>query len=245
MNYKVSLRNVATGQVVEVDNHKSRMARMRKRIKAWSDLVERIEVKKSVRFVMIRLSYDTEGTLVEASDWEANHIRDYVKELKRRLGERLLAMAWVAEMQKRGVPHYHLYIMVFQGTRIPMPDEGMWPHGSSRIATGRSPYYLVSYLKTKDGEKVYQKIGFPKGMRIFSVWVRKGLTVDWNYTLFRWSALPGWLNEELCRWGFWFVNMFPRPMEGGGWQIELSEERRKLIDWPTRKMEFVSPWVVC
>jgi hypothetical protein len=102
--------------------------------------------------------------------------------LRARMGKRLLAYAWVAELQVRGVMHYHV-CMVYRGY-APMPDRSyhskdgrghwhsfkrMWWKGSSHTDLEvRSPYYMASYCK-----KAYQKdyLHFPLGAHAWAVWV--------------------------------------------------------------------------
>ncbi len=246
MTFQVELMHIGTGKRVKIDPAQACLSRMRRRITAWSEVIKEVEVSGPQRKVMICLSYDTEGTHHEEPyDWKPNHIRDYVKKLKKKLGDNLIAVGWVAEMQRRGTVHYHVYIIVRKGTRIPMPDElGMWPWGSSNIQTGRSPFYLVAYLKSKGGQKAYQKMGFPKGCRIFAVWVQKKLLRLWVWTRFRWSSLPAWLREELDVFGFALVGLFPKRNEGGGWILKIPIDRKEFFGWPQSIIEFHSPWVL-
>jgi hypothetical protein len=56
--------------------------------------------------------------------------------LKKLLGDKLLAYAWVAELEKRGVIHYHIMIVVppdlVIGDDLPYPDEAvLWRYGST------------------------------------------------------------------------------------------------------------------
>lgn len=240
MTFSVRMMNLTTGKFFDSDPEQARLARMRRRVVAWSDAVNELEIDgRRLRKVMITLTYKAAGV------WEANHIRDFMKAFKRRLGENLFCVAWVAEMQKRGVVHYHIYAIVLRGTRIPKPDEaGLWPYGSTRIETGRSAFYLIAYLKGSGKEKSHQKTGFPKGCRIFSVWFRKDVLRIWVLTKFRWSALPGWLRADLERFGFNLVGLHPKPKEGGGWVLGLPPDRQELLNWPMPFIEFTSPWVL-
>lgn len=240
MTFSVRMMDTQTGKVFDSNSDLARLARMRRRIKAWSEAIASLELdQRHIRKVMITLTYQP------GAEWQKNHIRDFVYALKRRLGDGLMAAAWVAEMQKRGAVHYHLFIIVKRGTRVPKPDEsGLWPWGTSNIQTGRSPYYLVAYLKGTGKDKAYQKMGFPKGCRIFSVWLNKSFFRVWVVTLFRWSALPTWLRQELEIFGFYFVGLHPKPKEGGGWSLFIPEDRRPYIRYNRPVMDFHSPWVL-
>jgi hypothetical protein len=145
-----------------LDVFKVRYNRMRKRIADW---VETVKSLSEYKFIMITLTY------APAYDWEANHIREFMLTLKKLLGKKLLAYAWVAEMQKRGVVHYHVMLVVPDGLIIgedlPYPDDaGLWRYGLTRVEVARSPFYLVKYLG-KEHQKDFSK--FPKGIRAFSV----------------------------------------------------------------------------
>ncbi len=163
--HEVILRNKHTGQYIYLKKREARLPKMRRRVFAWADTLKGyLNNIERYRKVMITLTYAGVG------DWQANDIRDYMKALKRKLGDNLIACAWVSELQKRGAVHYHVMLVCKRGTRIPKPDEsGMWKHGMSRIETAKTVFYLCSYLK-----KTYQKEGeFPKGMRMYSVWIAK------------------------------------------------------------------------
>lgn len=186
----VLIRNVKTGEYQEIDRNQSRLSRMRKRVFAWADALKPYLSSTRYRKVMITLTYARVG------DWRPNQIRNYNKALKRRLGSGLIGMAMVSELQERGAVHYHLELIVKKGTYIPKPDKsGMWRYGSSRIETAKTIYYICSYLK-----KEYQKTGeFPKGLRMFSVWISKDAINKMDMWRFRLSSLPSWLCEEISK----------------------------------------------
>lgn len=182
------LKNKVTGEEIKIDLKLARIRRMQRRIFAWADTIKEYLPNygkgSNYRKVMITLTYRTEF------DWRPNQIRNYMKELRRRLGDRLIAYAWVAELQERGAVHYHIELICAKGTRIPMPDKsGMWKHGHSRIETVRTIYYICSYMK-----KEYQKNGeFPLGCRMYSVWISKKAVTAFAYWEFRKSTLPKWM----------------------------------------------------
>lgn len=133
-----------------------------------------------------------------------------MKTLRKTVGESFLAYGWVAELQKRGAVHYHIYCAVTAKTIIPKPDSsGMWPYGMSRVETRKSPYYLLSYASKK-----HQKIGkFPKGMRMVHVWIKKGLLPTYERWLFDLSAYPNWLRDQLLPNSDSYVGNLPRDMQ--------------------------------
>lgn len=152
---------------------------------AWGQVVEimRDQLEKDgvgSRMLMIGLTYRAAG------DYRPGHLVAYLKSLKQMLGEKLLAFAWVAELQERGAVHYHLVLVVKKGTRIPLADKsGMWPHGSSSTMTVRSPYYLVKYT----GKKKQKDLAlYPKSCRLYAASIRL-LDPTWKNIYRAWSGL--------------------------------------------------------
>lgn len=155
-----------TGKAFIVDLFEHRLWLMRMRISAWANIVKVRRQDGDTRLVMITLTYRQVG------DYQPGHINTFMKNLKQRLGDRLMAFAWVCELQARGAVHYHVMLLVPKGTRIPKPDDaGMWSYGMSRIETARTPFYLVSYLG-----KEYQKdlSRLPKSARLYAASIRFG-----------------------------------------------------------------------
>jgi hypothetical protein len=163
-NRYVGLHNKVTHKGVIVDTFAVRMSLLKQRIFAWAEVMKRYATTHNTRMVMITLTYaNMEG-------YQAGHIRDYVKQMKRKLGEKLIGFAWISELQKRGALHYHLILVVNKGTHIPMPDKsGMWKHGMSKIETARTPFYLVTYTG-KEFQKDLSR--YPKGARLYTASVR-------------------------------------------------------------------------
>jgi hypothetical protein len=171
-----------TGEVMIIDNVRLRLFHLRRRIFAWAKVTEKLARSKGVHMSMYGLSYDTAGTLVKPSLWAVGDIREFMMRLKARMGKRLLAYAWVAELQKRGVIHYHV-IIIYKG-RAPMPDKAykardelghyryfkrMWWKGNSHSDFDvRSPYYLADYVR-KEYQKDFEH--FPIGAHAWAVWI--------------------------------------------------------------------------
>lgn len=95
---------------------------------------------------------------------------------------------WVAEMQKRGVIHYHMIIFHPKRFNFPKPDKcGWWPHGSTSRSTGikRAVGYMAKYLSKGD------VANFPKGARTYGSGGLKGTA----QLEMRWWKLPTWVRE--------------------------------------------------
>lgn len=204
---KVIIKNKKTGKQLSIDVKSARVSKMRRRVFAWAETIKPVLDNKRYRKVMITLTYKG------VDDWRPNHIRDYNKKLKEKLGDKLLSYAWVAELQERGAVHYHMILVVKKGTRIPKPDEsGMWSHGHSRIETAKTVFYLCSYLKKK-----YQKEGeFPKGMRMYGIYIQRGVVSELEYWRFRLSVLPGWF-ADIIKGLVEFEGFKWSRADGGGW----------------------------
>lgn len=205
----MKVQNKVTGQVIEISKRKSRLRRVQRRVKAWAEVIQPHidKVGKDNRLVMITLTY------ADAAAWKPGDMRKFMLDLRHELKSRLLAYAWVAELQQRGAVHYHLILLVKKGTNIPKPDESeLWPYGSSRIETARSPWYILSYTG-----KEYQKAGvFPKGLRMFAVWISPKVVTGVTRWFFRLSAIPQWLSEVIK--GADVVGSRFVRVAGGGWE---------------------------
>lgn len=111
---------------------------------------------------MVTLTYRGDN-----GDWQPSHVRSFMDHVRKWCGRQGFAAryVWVAELQQRGVIHYHVAVWVPRGTRMPMPDrQGWWPHGMTRIEVARAAVpYLLKYL-SKDTSKTLGR--FPRGARI-------------------------------------------------------------------------------
>jgi hypothetical protein len=178
MKHRYTILKSCNGRAVVVDNVKKRLRYMQRRLFAWAKVVTDADYKSSCRVAMVTLTYDVHGTLVAAASWEAGHMRQFMHRIKKRMGERLKASAWVAELQLNGHVHYHL-MLIFEG-RFLYPDKPciidgvrykrLWPYGMSNVRFKvRTLYYICSYLG-----KAYQKnfMEFPEGAHAWAVYVR-------------------------------------------------------------------------
>jgi hypothetical protein len=186
---------------------------------------------------MYMLSYDTEGTRVKASIWREGDIREFMLRLRARMGRRLLAYAWVAEKQKRGVIHYHVVIRHYG--RAPMPDRAymgrdelghkryfkrMWEKGASHSDFNvRSAYYLAKYVG-----KEYQKDfdTFPKNAHAWAVWVSDdALKLD-----LRIESLDKYRQELFCEAAFAEHGLgFQERWDWMEWQVKKKRLSEKML----------------
>lgn len=174
----------------------------------------RMQVGVSARFhcaddpaasvAMVTLTYA--GT---NADWSPRHISSFLDHCRKHMKSRghVFRYVWVAELQRRGVIHYHVAVWLPPGLRLPKPDDsGWWPHGITRIEFARNAVpYLLKYL-SKDASKSFGS--YPPGARLYGV---GGLSADAANTR-RWLSYPAFVQARsgvACRW-----SRHP----GGGWR---------------------------
>lgn len=153
------------------------------------------------RVVMVTLTYATDT-------WQPRHVADFIAHVRKHMQRRKeqLRYVWVAELQRRGVIHYHFAIWLPHALRLPKPDHrGWWPHGATRIEVARNAVpYLLKYL-SKDTSKTLGR--FPKGARVYGV---GGLEHSMRRAR-RWLNLPSFVQGNSSIEDDW------RRVKGGGW----------------------------
>lgn len=181
--------HIETGQEISVSHWGRRMNIVRRRTFAWAGALKEYlsQLGKGYRLLMITLTYK------DPSQWQTNAINTYMRALRSKLAGSLLAYIWVAETQKRGAIHYHVLVLVKQGSRVPMPDKsGMWPWGHSNIQTARTPYYICKYVS-----KQFQKEGdLPKGARVCGANIKKGTLSSQEELEYKMACYPAWVRKE-------------------------------------------------
>ncbi|SFA98612.1 hypothetical protein SAMN04515620_1114 [Collimonas sp. OK607] len=172
--------------------------------------------RKNHNVVMVTLTY-------EVDSWDKKHMGAYLTNVRnwmfRRTGEKL-KYVWVAEMQKRGVIHYHVLYWMPRGITMPKADkQGWWPHGSTKTEKANKP---VAYAM-KYASKLDSKEGFPDGARTYGV----GGLVEADRSARRWFNFPGFIKARAAVGDCWKRSV------GGGW---LEHATGQL--WP-------SEWGIC
>lgn len=156
-----------------IDMYYARLKRCRERLGYWATAVRDLgEFGSDYIFIGLGVTYDYLGTIKsKGQKWEPLDISKLMEKIKKELGEKLIAYAWVGEVQENGNPHYHVLLVCKKGAYIQFPDKsGLWNKGSSNVTRRvRSPGYLVRYAG-----KAYQKDFdlYPPGMRLFCIWIK-------------------------------------------------------------------------
>lgn len=201
------IRNKLTGKISDVDPKVQRVSRLRRRVFSW---VRSMGSVSDYRVIMLSMTYH------HGEDWRPDHIRSFMLAMRKKV--KVLAYAWVLELQARGAPHYHVLLVVPKGVFVPCPDSsGLWLHGTTRTEGARSFFYIAKYTS-----KGCTAGSYPKGARIFAVFISAEVLsrLSLGRFHFRLSAYPVWLQLELSDLGLLYcLGQFelPRPFPGGGW----------------------------
>ena len=196
---------------IEIDRDKARLTRMRKSVGIGAKALHNLGSKKQNVF-MLTLTYRGNNR-----DWKPHHISRFLDSLRKwhysRTGNKKVRYVWVAELQKRGVIHYHVCVWLEPGLTPPKPDQPwrnkgawaapMWLHGmSNRIKAYAPVAYLMKYASkgTSEGR-------FPHGARISGV----GGLDEAGRGVRRWVLWPAYVQANSDIWGDW------KRKEGGGY----------------------------
>lgn len=211
---------------ITIDRVQARITRLRKGVGVGAKCLHNQGPVKQNMF-MLTLTYRGDNR-----DWCPKQISQYLANLrawhKSAAGSTAMRYVWVAELQERGVVHYHVVLWVRPGLTPPKPDSAwrsaskgvqppMWSHGMSNRIKARAPVaYLMKYLS-----KITQKnVGvFPYGARLFGL---GGLDSS-GAACKRWVLWPAYVQGNAS------VSDRFRPAQGGGYinaetgQLLLSE----------------------
>lgn len=153
--------------------------------------------------VMVTLTYRGDN-----SAWRADQLTQAIRRFRAWCSRRCIACryVWVAELQERGVIHYHLLAWMPRSVTMPKWDkQGWWPHGMTKTERARNAVpYLLKYL-SKDASKSFGS--FPRGARLYGV---GGLDASLR-------RARSWLNRPSFVQGNSSVNDGWRRAKGGGW----------------------------
>ncbi|MDA8446351.1 rolling circle replication-associated protein [Paracidovorax valerianellae] len=162
---------------ITIDPKKTRVTRLRKGLGIAAKQLHNLGPRNQ-QIWMQTLTYA--GTNL---NWRPEHISRYLDAMRRwhyaRTGTKTLRYAWVAELQQRGVIHYHVICWLAAGLTPPKGDmqwssidrkgvkqwhPPMWPHGMTRRDRSTAPVaYLMKYASKVDSKNVGS---FPHGARI-------------------------------------------------------------------------------
>lgn len=192
------------------DKELSRLARLRRAVgfAARGHLVSE-KGRRTDQCLMVTLTYAGDN-----SDWSPKHVSAFMDHVRKWCGRKGIACryVWVAELQKRGVIHYHVALWVPRGFTLPKPDkQGWWCHGMTRIEVARAAVpYLLKYLSKGMGDTLGS---FPKGSRIYGV---GGLEHALRRAR-RWLGLPAFVQARSDTQDDW------KRATGGGWIAPTGE----------------------
>lgn len=175
--------------------------------------------------VMLGLTYRPGET------WHKLDISHFMLSIRKLLGKKLLAYAWVSELQERGEVHYHVIVVVPKKCYVPFPDKsGLWKHGATHYSDAKSPFYIVSYTKKKL-QKNYSE--FPAYCHAFAVWISDSVMSKQLRVL----RMPAWKREILSKYGEeQFDELVQWHKEDMGWGYRQSVDYQDAEGWAAAYM---------
>jgi len=211
--------------VIEIDAAQSRVTRLRKGLGIAAKQLHNLG-ERNQQVWMQTLTY--RGT---NADWRPEHISRYLDALRKwhyaRTGSKTVRYAWVAELQKRGVIHYHVIVWLDAGMTPPKGDmpwrstdrQGlvqwhppMWPHGMSRRDKSTAPVaYLMKYASKVESKNVGS---YPHGARIHGA---GGMDAS-GRAIRRWVLWPAYVQGNAS------VDDRFKPAPGGGYRNDATGE---------------------
>lgn len=162
---------------ITVDRHASRCTRLRKSLGVAAKALHNAGPMNQ-QVWMQTLTYRGDN-----GNWRPEHISRYLDAMRKwhyaRTGCKSMRYAWVAELQQRGVIHYHVVVWLAGGLTPPKADTAwrrldrrgnvhheppMWPHGMSNRLKAVAPVaYVMKYASKIESKNVGS---FPHGARI-------------------------------------------------------------------------------
>ena len=204
------LSNGVTKGSFTMDVEKRRLQSMHSQVKTAARLAEqqigRKGVENGLEFhpVLLTLTY---GQKVA---WAPHHISSFIERMRKyfaRRGFHKLLYVWVAELQRRGMIHYHVCVWWptelnappanlrnrpkrLQGRGLPKVDDlGWWPHGMANRVWAIAPSaYMSKYMSKSDSKQ-----SLPKGARMYGSGGLRGQQL----AELRWWKLPKWHRDQI------------------------------------------------
>lgn len=215
----------AAANIITIDPKQCRVTRLRKGLGIAAKQLHN-QGSAAQQIWMQTLTYSGDNR-----NWRPHHISDYLKQLRRwhhsRGASRVVRYAWVAELQKRGVIHYHVIVWTASGLTPPKPDTAwritdskgftttqppMWPHGMSNRLRSTAPVaYLMKYASKIESKNVGT---FPHGARIHGA----GGLDPTGRSIRRWVLWPAYVQGNAA------VSDRFRPAPGGGYVNDQTGE---------------------
>lgn len=189
---------------ITIDPKQARVTRLRKGIGVGAKSLHNAG-GKGQRMWLVTLTY--KGT---NANWRPEQISRYLDCLRKwhyaKTGSKTVRYAWVAELQERGVIHYHVVVWLAPGMAIPKPDKsGWWPYGMSNRKEATAPIaYLMKYVSKTDSKNIGS---FPHGARIYGL---GGLDKS-GRDCKRWVLWPSYVQGNAAAGDPW------KPAVGGGY----------------------------
>lgn len=198
---------------LEIDKAQCRVTRLRKGLGIAAKQLHNMG-SLTQKIWMLTLTYAGDNR-----QWRPEHISRFIDALRKwhhaKTGFRKLRYAWVAELQGRGVIHYHCIVWLDGALTPPMPDKNwkckgewmppMWPHGMSNRLLSTAPVaYLMKYASKVDSKNVGT---FPRGARIHGC---GGMDAT-GRCIRRWVLWPSYVQCNAS------INDPYRPAPGGGY----------------------------
>jgi hypothetical protein len=186
-----------------IDKQQARVTRLRKGVGIAAKFLHNAAGPRAQK-IMVTLTYSGDN-----SAWRATHLTAYMTNVRnwyKRLTGETLRYVWVAELQDRGVIHYHAVFWLKKGVTMPKADKrGWWSHGMTRTEKAVKPIgYLMSYLSKIETKNVQE---FPHGARISG----NGGLDKTGRDCKRWVLWPAYLQGNAAAGdGF-------KPAKGGGY----------------------------
>lgn len=205
---------LAEAETVEIDKNIARITRLRKSLGVAAKCLHNLG-DRNQRVWMLTLTYAGSNR-----QWHARHISQFLDGLRKwhysRTGSKKVRYVWAAELQERGVIHYHVICWLDHALTPPKPDRPwrnrdgwqppMWRHGMSNRLESTAPVaYIMKYASKIESKNIG---GFPRGARIHGC---GGLDVV-GRGIRRWVMWPAYVQGNAdCseRW---------RPAKGGGYE---------------------------